>query len=92
MANAKKISFDELLAEHEELAKKTAVGDTLTGIVTSVKKHEILIDLGVQGTGLVSRKEASFARNLKVGGRGCRDAGWHRVAFAPQSCERQGLG
>ena len=67
MANAKKISFDELLAEHEELAKKTAVGDTLTGIVTSVKKHEILIDLGVQGTGLVSRKEASFARNLKVG-------------------------
>ena len=67
MANAKKISFDELLAEHEELAKKTAVGDTLTGIVTSVKKHEILIDLGVQGTGLVSRKEVSFARNLKVG-------------------------
>ncbi|MBR3594911.1 S1 RNA-binding domain-containing protein [Candidatus Saccharibacteria bacterium] len=67
MANAKKISFDELLAEHEDLAKRTAAGDTLKGIVTSVKKHEILIDLGIQGTGLVSRKEASFARNLKVG-------------------------
>lgn len=67
MANAKKLSFDELLNENAELAKRTVVGDTIKGIVTSVKKHEILIDLGTQGTGLVSRKEASFARNLKVG-------------------------
>ncbi|MBR5389411.1 S1 RNA-binding domain-containing protein [Candidatus Saccharibacteria bacterium] len=67
MANAKKITFDELLEQEEGLAKKTVVGDTLKGVVTSVKKHEILIDLGVQGTGLVSRKEAGFARNLKVG-------------------------
>ncbi|MBR3232888.1 S1 RNA-binding domain-containing protein [Candidatus Saccharibacteria bacterium] len=67
MANAKKLSFDELLNGNAELAKRTVVGDTIKGIVTSVKKHEILIDLGTQGTGLVSRKEASFARNLKVG-------------------------
>ena len=67
MANAKKLSFDELLEQNAELAKKTAVGDTIKGVVTSVKKHEILIDLGSQGTGLVSRKEASFARNLNVG-------------------------
>lgn len=67
MANAKKVTFDELLEQKGELAKKTVVGDTLKGTVTSVKKHEILIDLGVQGTGLVSRKEAGFARNLKVG-------------------------
>ena len=67
MANAKKLSFDELLSENAELAKRTVVGDTIKGIVTSVKKHEILIDLGTQGTGLVSRKEASFARNLNVG-------------------------
>ena len=60
MADAKKLSFDELLSENAELAKRTAVGDTIKGIVTSVKKHEILIDLGVQGTGLVSRKEASL--------------------------------
>lgn len=67
MANAKKLSFDELLNENAELAKRTVVGDTIKGVVISVKKHEILIDLGGQGTGLVSRKEASFARNLKVG-------------------------
>ena len=67
MAKAKKMSMDELLENNAELAKKTVVGDTLKGIVTSVKKNEILIDLGAQGTGLVSRKEASFARNLNVG-------------------------
>ena len=67
MASAKKVTFAELLEQNEELAKKTVTGDTLKGIVTSVKKHEILIDLGIQGMGLVSRKEAGFARNLKVG-------------------------
>ena len=67
MANAKKLTMDELLAENAELGKKIAVGDTVKGIVVAVKKHEILIDLGVQGMGLVSRREASFGRNLKPG-------------------------
>ena len=67
MADAKKVNFDELLEQNAELAKRTAAGDTVKGVVTSVKKHEILIDLGIQGTGLVSRKEAGFARNLHVG-------------------------
>ena len=67
MANAKKLTMDELLASGSEFAKKTVVGDTLKGKVISVKKHEILIDLGAQGVGLVSRKEASFARNLNIG-------------------------
>ena len=67
MADAKKLTMDELLASGSEFAKKTAVGDTLKGKVISVKKHEILIDLGAQGVGLVSRKEASFARNLNIG-------------------------
>ena len=66
MANAKKMSMDDLLAS-EETIKKVAVGDTVSGTVMSVKKHEILIDLGTQGVGLVPRREASFARNLNVG-------------------------
>ncbi|MBR3204072.1 S1 RNA-binding domain-containing protein [Candidatus Saccharibacteria bacterium] len=67
MATAKKMTMDELLEQNGELVKKTVVGDTLKGIITSVKKHEILVDLGMQGTGLISRKEVSFARNLNVG-------------------------
>ena len=67
MANAKKITMDELIAGSEDAFKKANVGDTVSGKVISVKKHEILIDLGAQGVGLVPRREASFARNLNVG-------------------------
>ena len=67
MANAKKTTMDELLSASEGSAKKVIAGDTVTGKVLSVKKHEILIDLGAQGVGLIPRKEVSFARNLQVG-------------------------
>lgn len=67
MADAKKVTMDDLLKEHADSFKKLVAGDTITGKVISVKKHEILIDLGSQGVGLVPRREASFARNLKVG-------------------------
>jgi len=67
MANAKKLTMDDLLAASEDSSKKVIAGDTVKGTVISVKKHEILIDLGAQGVGLVPRREASFVRNLKVG-------------------------
>ena len=47
--------------------QKITTGDTVEGTVLSIKKHEILIDLGPQGVGLVPRREVSFARNLNVG-------------------------
>ena len=67
MADAKKNTMDELLASASDSIKKVVAGDTVSGVVLSVKKHEILIDLGAQGVGLVPRREASFARNLEVG-------------------------
>ena len=67
MANAKKVTIDELLASADSSVKKAVVGDTIEGTVLSVKKHEILIDLGAKGVGLVPRREASFARNLNIG-------------------------
>ena len=67
MANAKKLTMDELLEKNEDSFKKVIAGDTVEGKVLSVKKHEIIIDLGSQGVGLVPRREASFARNLNVG-------------------------
>jgi small subunit ribosomal protein S1 len=62
-----KLTMDELLASEGDSVKKAATGETISGKVLSVKKHEILIDLGAQGVGLVPRREASFARNLEVG-------------------------
>ncbi len=64
--DAKKITMDELLAGADSV-KKVMVGDTIKGNVLSVKKHEILIDLGAQGVGLVPRREASFSRTLNAG-------------------------
>ena len=67
MADAKKTTMDDLLAENEDSFKKAVAGDTVTGKVLSVKKHEILVDLGAQGVGLIPRREASFVKNLNVG-------------------------
>jgi len=59
--------MDKLLAEAPETLKKVEDGDTVSGVVTSVKKHEILVDLGAQGVGMVPRREVSFSRNMEVG-------------------------
>ena len=67
MAKAAKITMDDLLKENGDSFKKAIAGDTVQGTVLSVKKHEILIDLGAQGVGLVPRREASFSKNLKKG-------------------------
>ena len=67
MANAKKVTMDDLIKGNEDSFKKVIAGDTVEGKVLSVKKHEILIDLGAQGVGLVPRREASFAKNLNPG-------------------------
>lgn len=66
MAKAK-ITMDELLAGANDSIKKAVVSETVDGTVMSVRKHEILIDLGAAGVGLVPRREASFARDLEVG-------------------------
>jgi small subunit ribosomal protein S1 len=66
MANAKKLTMDELLAAEESL-KTINVGDIVDGVVVDAKKSEILVDLGPFGVGIVPRKEASTMRELKVG-------------------------
>ena len=67
MANAKKTDFEALLEQNQDACKKVIAGDTINGTVISIKKHEILIDLGSQGVGLVPRREASYIRDLELG-------------------------
>lgn len=66
MAKAK-LTMDELLASADDSVKRAATGETVTGKVLSMRKHEILIDLGARGVGVVPRREVSFARNLNIG-------------------------
>lgn len=66
MADAK-ITMDDLLAQAGDNVKQLTVGETVDGTVLSVKKHEILIDLGSLGVGLVPRREVSLSKNYNVG-------------------------
>lgn len=66
MANAK-ITMDELLAGVDASAKQLVAGEVVTGTVLSLKKHEVLIDLGAQGVGFVPRREVGFSRNINEG-------------------------
>ncbi len=60
------LTMDELLAG-ESSVKQLIAGETITGTVLTVKKHEVLIDLGAQGVGLVPRREVGFSRQLNAG-------------------------
>lgn len=66
MANAT-ITMDDLLATADASIKQLTAGDMVTGKVLSLRKHEVLIDLGAQGVGFVPRREVGFSRALKEG-------------------------
>lgn len=66
MATKAAITMDDLLAD-ETSAKQLTAGEVITGKVLSLRKHEVLIDLGAQGVGFVPRREVGFSRALKEG-------------------------
>ena len=59
------MTMDDLLAESTVNGLKA--GDVVEGIVETVKKHEVWVDLGPLGIGLVVRKEIGFGVELDVG-------------------------
>ncbi len=66
MANAT-ITMDDLLAQADASVKQLTAGEIITGKVLSLRKHEVLIDLGAQGVGFVPRREVGFSRALAEG-------------------------
>jgi small subunit ribosomal protein S1 len=65
MANAKQVTMDDLLKE--ENIQAFAAGEVVEGVVLTVKKHEVLVDLGPLGVGVVPRREIGFSQKLAVG-------------------------
>jgi small subunit ribosomal protein S1 len=57
--------MDELLAASDVAGLKT--GDVVEGVVTSIKKHEVWIDLGGRGVGVVMRREIGHGQQLEEG-------------------------
>lgn len=65
MSNKSTITMDELL-ESSELQHLKA-GDVVEGTITSVRKHEVWIDLGAHGVGVVMRREIGHGQVLEEG-------------------------
>ncbi len=66
MADAKTIvTMDDLLKE--EKIQNFAAGEVVEGTILSVRKHEVLVDLGPLGVGIVPRREIGFGQKLVEG-------------------------
>ena len=61
------ITMDDLLASADAAVKQLTAGEVITGTVLTLKKFEVLIDLGALGVGFVPRREVGFSRTLKEG-------------------------
>lgn len=59
------ITMDELLGEVQQ--KQLAPGEVVEATILSVAKHEIWLDLGVNGIGMVPRREIGYGQKLEVG-------------------------
>ena len=59
------ITMDELLAGSD--VKELAAGDVVEGVISSIKKHEMWIDLGARGVGVVMRREIGHGQPLEEG-------------------------
>jgi small subunit ribosomal protein S1 len=68
MANAATtITMDDLLASEEATVKQLTQGEVVDGTVLTIRKHEVLVDLGPYGVGLVPRREVGFSRAMTIG-------------------------
>lgn len=61
----KNITMDDLLKE--ENVQQLAQGEVVEGTILSVQKHEVMVDLGPMGVGVVPRREIGFGKTLEEG-------------------------
>ena len=57
--------MDDLLGDVQY--KQLAIGEVVDATILNVKKHEIWLDLGVNGIGMVPRREIGYGQQLNVG-------------------------
>lgn len=61
----KKITMDELLSGASEEVLET--GASIEAKVLSIKKNEIVVDLGMYGVGVVPKREIGFGKKYEIG-------------------------
>lgn len=65
MSKSSMVTMEELLAGSE--VQQLTAGAVVEGTITSVKKHEVWVDLGANGSGVVMRREIGHGQPLEVG-------------------------
>jgi small subunit ribosomal protein S1 len=65
MSSKSNITMDELLATSE--VKQLETGDVVEGTISTLRKHELWVDLGARGVGIVMRREIGHGQPLEVG-------------------------
>lgn len=65
MSKSTTVTMDDLLKDSP--IERLTAGSVVEGTVTSVKKHEVWVDLGANGTGVVLRREIGAGQALEVG-------------------------
>jgi small subunit ribosomal protein S1 len=65
MSSKSNITMDELLASSD--VKQLETGDVVEGIISSPRKHELWVDLGARGVGIVMRREIGHGQPLEIG-------------------------
>ncbi|OGL29578.1 30S ribosomal protein S1 [Candidatus Saccharibacteria bacterium RIFCSPHIGHO2_02_FULL_47_12] len=63
MPKSATMTMDDLLASTD--IKELKPGDVVEGVITSVKKHEVWVDLGAHGIGVVMRREIGHSQKLE---------------------------
>ncbi len=59
------LTMDDLLASTD--IKQLHTGDVVEGVVTSLRKHEVWVDLGANGVGVVLRREIGHGQVIEEG-------------------------
>ena len=59
------VTMDQLLEGSD--VKQLITGETVEGVVQSIKKHQVWIDLGPRGVGIVMRREIGHGQALEEG-------------------------
>ncbi|HEU4966923.1 MAG TPA: S1 RNA-binding domain-containing protein [Candidatus Saccharimonadales bacterium] len=59
------VTMDDLLQDSK--VERLTAGSVVEGVVASVKKHEVWVDLGANGTGVVMRREIGHGQTLEAG-------------------------
>jgi small subunit ribosomal protein S1 len=65
MSSKSNTTMDELLASSD--VKQLEAGDVVEGTISTLRKHELWVDLGARGVGIVMRREIGHGQPLEAG-------------------------